>query len=54
MDPSVKLLTSVSPGCPEDRAFMKDKPYISEVLSAGLWWVDNTQEKAGEHSDSAD
>jgi hypothetical protein len=33
MDPGVKLLTSMSPSCPNDLAFMKDKPYISAVGS---------------------
>jgi hypothetical protein len=31
MDPGIELLTSMSPGCPADLAFMKDKPYISVV-----------------------
>jgi hypothetical protein len=33
MDPGVKLSTSMCPSCPEDIAFMKDKPYISAVGS---------------------
>jgi hypothetical protein len=33
MDPSVKLLSFMSPSSPEDLAFMKNKPYISVVGS---------------------